>query len=111
MPRYPRRATENVAALEGLEEEAELDCGCLINENLENDTIELWFCTLHETAQRLLDALDLVSTAAYVDRGADAIQCVFCEQISKHDEECPMRLVHEVVREASGEPGPVTDHT
>jgi hypothetical protein len=78
-----------MGALEGLEDEAELDCGCLLTENLENDTIELWMCTLHETAQRLLDARDLTATAAYVGRGADAIQCVFCEQIQDPDEECP----------------------
>lgn len=109
MPRYPRRATEYVAALEGVEDEAELGCGCLINENLENDAIELWFCTLHESAQRMLSTLDYIAQAALAGRGADAIQCVFCEEIQEHDEECPMRLVHEAIREAKGSLGLLID--
>jgi hypothetical protein len=68
-------------------------------------------CTLHESAQRLLSALDLVATAAYVDCGADAIQCVFCEGAGEHDDGCPMHLMHEVIREAKGGPGPLTDPT
>ena len=99
------------AILEGIEEEAELDCGFLIKENEINNTIELWLCTLHETAQGLLRALDLVATAAYVDHGADAIQCVFCQQLQEHEEGCPMHLVHEVICGAKGGPGPVTDPT
>ena len=57
MPRYPRRNPEYHAILEGVEEEAELDCGCLIKENEDNESIEYWMCTMHETAQRLLDGV------------------------------------------------------
>lgn len=102
MPRYPRCATEYVSALKGLDEKVEVDCGCLLRENLESETIELWFCTLHETAQRLLDALTLIGDAAYLDRGAGAIQCTFCEEAQEHAGECPMRLVNEVVLKANG---------
>jgi hypothetical protein len=41
MPRYPRRATEYYAILEGVQPAAEMDCGCLIQENEHTDAIEL----------------------------------------------------------------------
>jgi hypothetical protein len=98
MAKYPRRNTEYHAILEEAEQEAELDCGCLIREGEDGATMEFWVCMLHETAQRMLDALELIAQAAYVGRAGDAIQCIFCEQVQVHEEECVMHLVHEVTR-------------
>lgn len=102
MPKYPRQAQQYYAILEGVEEQAELDCGCLIVENEDNESIELWLCTLHESAQRLLDALVRVGRNAYVDKAADALMCVFCEASEDHEEDCVMHLVHDVIRQAKG---------
>ena len=100
MPKYLRSAPIYYAILEETEDQAEMDCGCLIQDNEDNESTEYWLCSMHHSAQRMLEVLDAVATAAYVDRGADAIQCVFCEQIQEHEEDCPIRLVHEVIREA-----------
>lgn len=92
------------------EDEAELDCGCLMKDHEDYESTEFYFCTLHNTAQQLLDALDRVAMAAYRGFAAAAtIGCVFCNAVQtsvgllvEHDQDCPMDLVHQVIRRAKG---------
>lgn len=61
MAKYPK-VEPYVALKQGVgmeyEEEAELDCGCVIRDHEDGVSIEFYFCTLHDAAQQLLDALE-----------------------------------------------------
>lgn len=66
MPKYPL-VSEYCALLEGVEPTVELDCGCIMREGDEDsvlsEAIVLYFCTLHDAAQDLLEALEAIMSA------------------------------------------------
>ena len=110
MPQYPK-VEPYVALKQGIkyEERAELDCGCVMQDHEDGVSIELYFCTLHDAAQQLLDVLAKVAMAAYQDLDG-AIACAFCTSVRAldpdrgvtldHQEDCVMNEVHEAIRTA-----------
>ena len=109
MPQYPR-VEPYVALKQGIEyeERAELDCGCVMQDHEDGVSIELYFCTLHNAAQELLDVLDKVASAAYQSLRL-TVRCRLCGAASRHgdsiepmqhDEDCPMNLIRQAIRTA-----------
>ncbi len=111
MPQYPR-VEPYVALKQGIEyeERAELNCGCVMQDHEDGVSIELYFCTLHNGAQQLLDVLAKLAIAAYQDLAGAAIACAFCTSVRAlepdrgvtldHQEDCVMNEVHEAIRTA-----------
>ncbi len=105
MPKYPM-VEPYAAQLENTVESTELDCGCVIWRDEFEEAALLYFCTLHNVAQQLLDALDQVAVRAYRSGGT---RCRFCaltltgpESQLQHRPPCPMNVIHQVIRRAKG---------
>jgi hypothetical protein len=66
MAKYPTVQDQYYAILEGSEDQASLDCGCLLIQNDQTEATELYLCTMHNAAQAMLDLLSEVSSRNYV---------------------------------------------